>query len=77
MKELADLLIDYSKQITIINPEIDWGNVDELKHRMETVANRIYSEQCDLRNFYFSDFNGISPQGEIWEYLDSRHIWNS
>ena len=73
MNLLADLLIEYSKKIIEINPEIDWGNVHELKDRMKDIAKKIYTTKYDFKNFYFSDFNGKSPQGEMWEYLDSRY----
>jgi len=73
MKKLADLLIEYSEKIAIIEPIIDWGNAYELKHRMEYVAKRIYNEQYDLNNFYKSDFHLKSPQGEVWEHLDYNY----
>lgn len=76
MKELAELLRKYIIKVEELKPEISWGNYDILIDRMGTVANRIEQDlksnthNYKIGNFYFSDFNGKSPQGETWEYLD-------
>ncbi|TLX72828.1 hypothetical protein E9993_16950 [Labilibacter sediminis] len=76
MKELSELLREYINKVEEIKPEISWGSYDTLIDRMKVVANKIEqdikncSNTYNLDNFYFSDFNGKSPQGEIWEYLN-------
>jgi len=73
MKKIAKLLKEYSSKVLELKPEISWGNPNELTDRMNQVSERISKDNYDLKKFYFSDFNGKSPQGEIWEYLDSKH----
>lgn len=70
-----NLLRRFATEIEKLKPTIEWGNYQELTNRLTTIVNQIEQELDEGRlafnfnDFFFSHFNGKSPQGEVWSYL--------
>jgi len=59
-----------TKEIILILPAPDWNkNVKELTDRIDEVKMKILNGTYIYNSFFFSDFNGKSPQRELWEFF--------
>ena len=63
-------LLAQTKEIILILPAPDWNkNVKELTDRIDEVKMKILNGTYIYNSFFFSDFNGKSPQRELWEFF--------
>lgn len=69
---VAELLIEYSNKVKKLDPQIEWGNPNLLVNKMKTVSEKISAGEYEIKQF-FTDFNTKSPQGEMWQFLDSQY----
>ena len=69
-KELVNLLRKYSDRVNELQPDISWNSYEIVTERMNSIANQIEKDTYNLSNFWFSDFNGKSPHGEVLEYIN-------
>jgi hypothetical protein len=70
--ELVNLLRKYSDRVSELKPDISWNSYEIVTERMNSIANHIDKGTYDLANFWFSDFNGKSPHGEVLEYINMQ-----
>jgi len=68
--ELVNLLRKYSDRVNDLKPDISWNSYEIVPERMNSIANQIEKDTYNLSNFWFSDFNGKSPHGEVLEYIN-------
>lgn len=63
-------LLTQTKDIIKELPSPDWNNnSQELTNRIDEVKMKILNGTYVYNSFFFSDFNGKSPHGELWEYF--------
>ncbi|MDN4165895.1 hypothetical protein QWY31_10300 [Cytophagales bacterium LB-30] len=68
--ELVILLRKYAERTIELKPEISWNNYETVTERMNSIADQIEHGTYNLSHFWFSDFNGKSPCGEVLEYIN-------
>ena len=68
--ELAILLRKYADRTNELKPEISWNNYEIVTKQMNSIADQIEHGTYNLSHFWFSDFNGKSPHGEVLEYIN-------
>ncbi|MFC4873516.1 hypothetical protein [Negadavirga shengliensis] len=79
LQDLVFLLREYVERIHELKPAISWNTYEIVPEKMNSIVNKIENEieqqktTYDLCNFWFSDFNGKSPEGEVLEYVNMMY----